>query len=299
MKKLLALLLLALFAAAPLRAEKDGNEIAPYIRVGVATGGMDAVAGKVTEALRAGGFEILGSYNPENSAKLRVIAFTRSDLKSAAVSVADRGALAAVIKVGLIRGPEGVTVSYVNPPYLQNAYLRKSAAQHEAVFARVSMDLRKALASIGSEFVGFGGGIRAEKLQKYRYKIMMPNFDDPEKLNTYGSFDEGLATIGKRLKKNTVNAREVYRLVYPDRKTAVFGVALHDQTDGEGKFLPKIGEEHIAAMPYEIILVGETVTMLPGRYRIALSWPDLSMGTFMKIMSTPGDIKEMMRTITE
>ena len=31
-----------------------------------------------------------------------------------------------------------------------------------------------------------------------------------------------------------------------------------------------IGEYHVAAMPYEIILQDTEVTMLPGRYRIAL-----------------------------
>jgi hypothetical protein len=37
--------------------------------------------------------------------------------------------------------------------------------------------------------------------------------------------------------------------------------------------------------------------MLHGRFRIALSFPDLTMGTFSKIMSTPGDIEEAMRQI--
>ena len=32
--------------------------------------------------------------------------------------------------------------------------------------------------------------------------------------------------------------------------------------------------------------------MLHGKYRIALNWPELTMGTFMKIMSTPGDIED-------
>jgi len=41
------------------------------------------------------------------------------------------------------------------------------------------------------------------------------------------------------------------------------------------------------------------VYMLHGRFRIALSFPDLSMGTFMKIMSTPGDIEKMLKSFTE
>ncbi|TCD47413.1 LytR C-terminal domain-containing protein [Chlorobium sp. N1] len=299
MKHFLTILVLLLIAVSPLRADEHGAEIPPYIRVGVAAGSVDAVAGKVTEALKTGGFEILGTYNPENNPGLCVIAFTRGDLKAAAVKVQDRGALAAVLKVGLVKKTNGVTVSYLNPPYIFNAYLRKEATKQGRVLDKVTTDLKAALGTLGSEFAGFGGGIRAEKLWKYRYKFMMPNFDDPEELNTYESFEAGVATISAHLKENSVHAREVYRLVYPAEKTAVFGIALLDPEEGEGMFLPKIGEGHIAAMPYEMILQGDTVTMLPGRYRIALSWPDLSMGTFMKIMSTPGDIKDMMRSLTE
>jgi len=36
-----------------------------------------------------------------------------------------------------------------------------------------------------------------------------------------------------------------------------------------------------------------------GRYRIALHWPDLTMGTCTKIMSTPGDIEAALRGLTK
>ncbi len=65
------------------------------------------------------------------------------------------------------------------------------------------------------------------------------------------------------------------------------------------KFLPIIGEDHIAAMPYEIILQGKELTMLHGKYRFALLWPELEMGTFMKIMSTPGDVEDMLEGLSE
>ncbi len=92
---------------------------------------------------------------------------------------------------------------------------------------------------------------------------------------------------------------KVYEVVYPDHKVAIFGVGLLDPEDGEAAFLPIIGADHVAAMPYEIILQDKEVTMLHGRYRIALHWPELGMGTFMKIMSTPGNIEDFMLGITE
>jgi hypothetical protein len=299
MKQLWIILLLMIGASAPLRAEKHALDIPAYIKVGDVSKNMETVAAELKAALESRGFEILGSYSPENNSNLRVIAYTRTDLKNAAVKVADRGAMAAVLKVGLVKKNHAVTVSYLNPPYLFNAYLRKETPKNQKVLGTVTADVKAAMGALGNEFTGFGGGMRAEKLWKYRYKIIMPDFGDREKLNTYSSFEKGLETIDGHLKKNNVHAKEVYRLVFPAKKIAVIGVGLHDPKDGEAKFLPKIGEENIAAMPYEIILEGNTVTMLPGKYRLALSWPELSMGTFMKIVSTPGNIKDMMKAITE
>ncbi len=76
-------------------------------------------------------------------------------------------------------------------------------------------------------------------------------------------------------------------------------MGLKSKEDGESYFLPKIGMDHVAAMPYEIILQGKEATILHGKYRIALHWPDLTMGTFMKIMSTPGDIEDTLKGLCE
>lgn len=128
---------------------------------------------------------------------------------------------------------------------------------------------------------------------------MMPYFTDPVDLGEFNSFDEGLTVIEKNLKAKKGNTKEVYKLIYKNEKVAVFGVGLQNSEEGESYFLPKIGEEHAAAMPYEIILQGNKATMLHGKYRIALHWPDLTMGTFMTIMSTPGDIEDALEALCE
>lgn len=126
---------------------------------------------------------------------------------------------------------------------------------------------------------------------------MMPYFTDPVELNEFASFEEGLKIIEDNLKAKKGNTVQVYKLVYQSKKVAVFGVGLKSKEDGESHFLPKIGADHVAAMPYEIILQGKEATMLHGKYRIALHWPDLTMGTFMKIMSTPGDIEDTLEEL--
>ena len=52
-------------------------------------------------------------------------------------------------------------------------------------------------------------------------------------------------------------------------------------------------------MPYEIILQGNEATALAGKYRFALYWPELSMTTFMKIVSTPGYVEDVLEDLCE
>jgi hypothetical protein len=146
---------------------------------------------------------------------------------------------------------------------------------------------------------GFGGSMTAEDLRDYHYKIMMPYFTDPVELREFNSFEEGVKTIEKNLAAKLGTTELVYSLKFNDEKVAVYGVALLDSEDGEAHFLPIIGEDHLAAMPYEIILENNVATMLHGRYRLALHWPELSMGTFMKISSTPGKIKDVFKALCQ
>lgn len=291
MKKALFFLIMILFF------NVNAQNLSPYIKVIESNESIAALSVKVTNALEAGSFQILGMYHPANNKALKVIAFTRKDLKDAVVKVADRGALAAIFKIGFIQKGNKVTISYTNPEYILRAYLMDKYPNSKAVFDRFSNDLQQSLSVIGNNFQPFGGVVKAYKLKKYHYKIMMPYFTDPIKLQTFSSFEEGLKTIARNAKAHKGNTKLVYKLVYPSKKIAVFGIGLFDKKEGEPSFLPKIGEAHVAALPYEIILQGTKATMLHGKYRIALHWPELTMGTFMKIMSTPGNIEDMLEVL--
>ncbi|MFH6768893.1 hypothetical protein V8G56_09110 [Gaetbulibacter aquiaggeris] len=274
-----------------------GQELSPYIKVGESTLSMQELSDKVIQTLEDNSFNVLGTYNPSNKSALKVIAFTRNDLKNTVIKVKDRGALAAIMKVGLVMKGDKVVISYTNPDYLLRAYLPTNYNTFKSVFVKFSSDLKNALSLLGNEFTSFGGTIEADKLGNYHYKIMMPYFTDPVELNEFSSFKEGLATITNNLKAKKGDTKEVYTLIYEKEEVAVFGVGLQSTEDGESYFLPKIGEDHVAALPYEIILQGKKATMLHGKYRIALHWPELTMGTFMKIMSTPGDIEDTLEEL--
>jgi len=277
----------------------SAQELNPYILVGDSPNTLDATEQTVKGALEASGFEILGTYHAENNQTLKVIVYSRKDLQNITLKVKDRGALAAALKIGLKADGPGTTISYLNPEYLFQAYLRESYDTHSAGLEKIASDVETALSPLGNKNTGFGGAMTAEDLREYHYKIMMPYFTDPVELKEFSSFEEGVKTIESNLKSQKGATQLVYSLKFSDEKVAVFGIAFLDEEKGEKQFLPIIGEDHLAAMPYEIILQGKTATMLHGRYRLALHWPELTMGTFMKIRNTPGDIKDAFEALCE
>lgn len=297
MKKsiLIPFLLLVMLISANISAQ----ELSPYILVGESPNTLDETEQKVTDVLKASGFEILGQYNPENNQTLKVIVYSRKDLQQISLKVKDRGALAAALKVGLKADGPGTTISYLNPEYLFQAYLRDAYDTHRVGLIKVSSDVKAALSPLGNKNTGFGGGMTAEDLREYHYKMMMPYFTDPVELKEFSSFEEGVKTIENNLKSQKGETQMVYSLKFSDEKVAVFGIAFLDEEKGEKQFLPIVGEDHLAAMPYEIIIEGKKATMLHGRYRLALHWPELTMGTFMKIRSTPGDYKDAFEALCE
>jgi len=293
MKKLISLFItVSLFISSNYT---NAQELSPFINVGDYDGNIAQTTQQVKTALQTKGFKILGEYNSKNSAKLKVIVFSRKDLQTTVLKVKDRGVLAAALKVGLKFNGTTTNISYLNPEYIFNAYLGNNYATYKTGLKTVEKDVTSALSPLGNINEGFGGSLEIKKLRKYQYKMMMPYFTDPVVLQEFESFEEGVKIIEKNLAAKKGNTKLVYKLKFSSSKVAVFGIALLDKEKGENVFLPIIGESHLAAMPYEIILQNKTATILHGRYRIALHWPELTMGTFMKIMSTPGDIEDTMK----
>jgi len=295
MKKVISLLLITLLYVG-LNSAK-AQDLSPYIKIGDASTNMDQTATKVKSALTDKGFDIIGEYDVENNKNLKVIVFSRKDLQTTVLKVKDRGALAAALKVGLKVSGSKTTISYLNPTYLFNAYLGDNYTKHQTALQKVTKDVKSALSALGNDNKGFGGSLSAKDLRKYHYKMMMPYFSDPVELEEFSSFEEGVSTIEKNLAAKKGNTKLVYKLKFSGDQVAVYGVALLDAATGEGKFLPIIDDSHLAAMPYEIILQGKTATILHGRYRLAVHWPELTMGTFMKIMSTPGEIEDALKAL--
>ncbi len=291
-KKFFVVGLIAIFISSTSFAQE---KYPPYYKVAEVNGTIAEVTEQVSKLLTENGFEILGSYNPGNKSTLGVVAYTRKDLKDAVLKHKHRGGIASAMRVGLVQKGNKTTVSIVNPIYLFYAYLKENTDKMPVV-KRFDKDVKSAFGKMGV-LKGFGGNLEKKKLIKYRYMIGMQGYGNPAKLAEFSSFNKGVATIEANLRKKVGNTVEVYKIVDPSNQVAIFGVGLLDKKEGEAHFLPIIGEDHVAAMPYEIILQGKEATMLHGRFRIALNWPELTMGTFTKIIATPGNIEDFMEAL--
>ena len=272
-------------------ASADEALLKPFV---LGSRGPGTVAEKTTvvkSALIAQGFTIAGEYAPYPEAV--VIVATNDELKSTAAK-SERGGFGAAVRVSVTKVKDEVQVAYVNPVYMANAY-------------RMQGDLADVAAKLGAALgkqEEFGAkGLKAKKLRSYHYMMGMEYFNEPSVLAEYGSFEEAAAAVEAGLAAGRGGVTRVYRIDVPEKKEAVFGVAMKGATEADkymdDRFImSEIDFKDIrstAHLPYEILVSGNKVYALYARFRIATSFPDLSMmgsNSFMNIMKSPEAIRK-------
>jgi len=294
-KILLIIFSITIFQAA---TYADGGLVAFY-KLGTLSGNINEVQSKIKEALRIEKFEIIGNYHPAKDDSLLVITFTRKDLIELTLKIGDRGIMAAVMRIGLVQQGNKVEISLLNPEYIFYAYLRDNAKQYEIELNQISLDIKMALIDISPEFKPFiTSSLTERELKEFRFLVRNPSFDDVVELVKFDSFEHGVETIKRNLQARKDGTYKVYEMIFKERKIAIFGIGLHDIRKGEANFLDKLGKSHLAALPYELVLIDNSATILHGKYRFPLYWSDLSMLEYRKIYKTPRDIEETMKAIT-
>ncbi|TXH72349.1 MAG: hypothetical protein E6Q82_17585 [Thiobacillus sp.] len=267
--------------------------ISPYLQGDSVKGGnVQAAATAVESKLKAGGFKVVGKYFPKTLAGYGVVIATDEAMLDEVGSVGGNAILGAAIRVGV--AADG-SVAYTNPDYWYRAYFRKAFAKKEDAVKALQARLQDALGA-GK---GLGGDELAGSLANYRYMIGMERLDSSKnKLAEYGSFAEALKTVRDNLAKGVGKTAKIYEVVMPNRKLAVFGVAMNDGENSDGDWIKKIDmQNNIAGLPYEIYVVDKEVESPHGRFRIALAFPDVGMGQFMRISSLPNTILETMSAV--
>jgi hypothetical protein len=267
----------------------DDAMLKPYVLAYSGEGSIDVRLGEVKEALVRNGFQLAGEYAPYKGAHIIVV--TSDSLKSNAAQ-SGFGAYGAVQRISLTETGKGLQIAYTNPVYMAQAYRMKDS------LGDTSEKLEKALGK--KEFFGSKNGIRAEKLRTYRYMIMMPYFTDQVELARYESHDTALQTVESNLASGRGGTVRIYRVDLPGKKETVFGVGIKEGDGADRKVMNTVdfGElKQTGHLPYELIVSEGTVYMLHGKFRIAVNFPDLTMGTFMKISGAPSAIEDALKQV--
>jgi hypothetical protein len=289
-RRILAIACLSvLFLLAARPAPAADPALKPYLIGYRGAGTIDAKLPEIKASLEQKGFTVAGEYEPYKGAHIIVVT---SDGLQAAAAKSAFGGYGAVQRVSLTETGKELQVAATNPRYFAAAYRMKDTLD----------DVADALGQAIGATAEFGSkeGMTASKLRKYHYMVMMPYFDDPIELASYPSQEEALKVIEENLAAKKGGSALVYRVDEPNKKESVIGVAI---TEGEGadaaimKIIDIAELKYTPHLPYEVVVSEGKVYMLHGKFRIALDFPDLTMGTFMKISGAPSAIEKVLHAV--
>jgi len=221
----------------------------------------------VASNLKSAGFQVLTTYHPMGKKNLNVIVVTCPGLKKVA-SKPKRG-FAAVQKV--LVNTSAKTVLTTNPTYWLKAFLQKH--YNKAVANKVASKLKTALGTLKPTADALSSGDLAD----YHFMIGMPYYED-------------MITL-KKGARGIKGGKAVFALKLNNGAT-LYGVKMPRSVES---FVSKIGEDKALVLPYTVLIEKGTAYTLHPKYYLAISYPRLSMGQFMKISSTPDAIESALK----
>lgn len=295
MKSKASMLFLAtlMFLGSSLAMAEDAI-LKPFVLGSKGPGSVAEKTDAAKAALASNGFTVVGTYSPYPDATILVV--TNDELKSNAAA-SEHGGFGAAQRVSVTKVKNEVQVSYANPVYMAAVYRMKGDLN--GVAAKLAAALGK-IEEFGAK------GMTASQARKYHYMFGMEYFDEPSVLAEYGSNAEAIAAVEAGLAAGKAGVTKVYRVDVPGKPEAVFGVAMRGAADAskymDDKFIMSEIDfrdvKSTAHLPYEVLVSGNKVYALYARFRIATSFPDLSMmgkNSFMNIMQSPEAIRKALQ----
>lgn len=255
--KLSATIAVFFFATVSLQAAKvSAYYNAPY-----------ADAKTVKAKLGKAGFKILTTYSPAGKSNIKVIVITNKALKELA-SKKSRG-FAAIQRVMIDSSAK--TVLATNPEYWLRAFMQKDFK--EGSDAEITASLKKALGILTPT----KDALKKSSLAKYQFMMAMPYYQDMIEL--------------KDGAKSVKNKKKLFELKLASGST-LYGIKMSKSAEN---FIDKIGVDKAILLPYTILIEDGKAYALHAKYYLAISYPQLSMGQFMKISSIPDTIERSLK----
>jgi hypothetical protein len=279
-----------LFAICAASVHAEEILLKPFVLAAKSTGDLAQKVEATKAALTKAGFSIAGSYSPY--ANTTIIGATNDELRGTAAK-SEHGGYGAAMRIALVKVKDEIQVSYTNPPYWANAYrmngeLKDTAARLQAALGKVE--------EFGAK------GLTVEQLRKYHYAFGMEYFNEDNTFISYPSHEEAVKAVEAGLAAGKHGVTKLWRVDLPGKKEVLFGVAMKGNPENkqmdDNYLMSEIDFKDVksaAHLPYEILVADKTVHAQYARFRIAISFPDLSMmgaNSFMNIMKSPEAIRE-------
>ena len=227
----------------------------------------------VKSALTTQGFKVVGEYNAMSNPNYHVIAYTNAAIQKEA-SKDDDNSFAAVQKV--LVDKKDNTLVFTNPEYFMRAFIEDNYTDATA------KSINSALATAFGKLTGSADALDEDDIKGYHFMMGMPYYEDMLEVAKGKNLLE-------KLKKNAGD-NIVFEIKL--KEGTLVGVAMPTK-NGEKSYVTEIkGEKNTAFLPYMVFVENDEAKIMHPKYYLALSFPKLSMGQFMSISSTPGDIEE-------
>ena len=281
-----------IYAATGMAADTADTKFKTYILAEKKAGDVASVTAATKAKLTKAGFEVVGEFSPYANATILIV--TNDTLKSNAAS-SDFGAFGAAQRVTITKAGNEVQVAYTNPTYMSHAYRMKSDLKSTTAKLKATLGDKGAF--------GPDEGVTAAALRDYQYKWLMPYFTDRLTLAEYGNQEVAIKKVEAALAKGSKGgAKKVFRIDLPGKAETVIGVSMSGpgnlDCSGDKYIMDQIDFKKLKStghLPYEIVISEGSVYALPAEFRIAISFPDLSMmgsNSFASIMCSPTAINE-------
>jgi len=269
--------------------KKKKPRFKPYTLASTQVAEFPKIVTDTRELINQSQFKLVGDFSPYENA--HVFALTHESLLNSSAQ-SEFGGYGAVIRVGITATDKGIQVSYVNPVYMTNLY-------HIPEVPDVSAELAKVFGE--GETFGSKRGKTKKSLKNYQYMMFMPEFEDHDKLGSFDSQQEALDTVNGNLSSGNFKLTKVFEVAVPGKDEVLIGVTIGEGEGADSVVMPIVdsGEiKHTAHLPYAVLVSDGTVYAQAGKFRIASAFPDLGMGTFMKISDAPDGIKNSLKQLT-
>ncbi|MDF7822807.1 hypothetical protein P4B35_02175 [Pontiellaceae bacterium B12227] len=230
---------------------------------------------ELEQKLTKSGLTVVGKHAVAGNEKYTAVIYSSADLKKLG-SQPERGFIS-VLRI--LHNAEKKELVASNPEYYVRAFYQKK--YKDGMADPVMKSLKAALGALTPT----DDGLSAKDLSKYNFMMSMPKYDDFARV-AKGTPEELSSKLESKAKD-----RIAFKLdIRGDGSSMLYGVGLPDGIESFNEKLKTMDQSHL--LPYMVLIEGGEANILHAKFYLALSFPQLTMTEFMKIMTVPGKIED-------